>query len=155
MTQTPKMVNRKVAIALAILCITTLVGLNVSIVTYYSEISNKNNQIQTLNDQIVDLQTQIANTTLPAPKLVSIGMQYNDNRANQNAPFLRVTGYICNVGASTANNCTLVVYAIQNENATAIDTSTNIEPLAAGTYRLIDMQFPYTGQPLVAYNTYL
>jgi hypothetical protein len=106
MTQTTKTVNRKVAIALGILCIATLVGLNFSIINYYSEMNSKNNQIQTLNDQIVDLQTQIANGSLPAAKLISIGMQYNDNRADPNAPYLQVTGYICNVGTGTANNCT-------------------------------------------------
>ena len=53
MTQTTKTVSRKVAIALGILCIATLVALNFSVITYYSEMNSKNNQIQTLNDQIV------------------------------------------------------------------------------------------------------
>jgi cell division protein FtsL len=61
------MVNRKVATVLAILCVATLVILKFSLITYYSEIYSKNNQIQTLKDQIVDLQTQIANDTLPTP----------------------------------------------------------------------------------------
>ena len=52
MTQTTKTVNRKVAIALAILCIATLVALNFSIITYYQEMNSKNNQIQALNAQI-------------------------------------------------------------------------------------------------------
>lgn len=67
MTQTTKMVNRKVATVLAILCVATLVILKFSLITYYSEIYSKNNQIQTLKAQIVDLQTQIANDTLPTP----------------------------------------------------------------------------------------
>jgi len=152
MTQTPKMVNRKVAVALAILCIATLVGLNFSIVTYYSEISNKNNQIQTLNDQIATLQTQVANITSPAPKLLSIGMQYFDNRTNPNAPFLHITGSIVNVGTGTANNCKLHINAIQNGNSTAINTSVPVNPVAPGTYQKIDAQLPYTGEPIIAYS---
>jgi hypothetical protein len=146
------MVNRKVAIALAILCIATLVGLNLSIITYYSEMNSKNNQIQSLNDQIVNLQTQVANDTLPAPKLIPINMQYNDNRTNPNAPFLEVTGYICNVGTSLANNCVFHVSATRNDNSTAIDTSANIESLEAGAYTKVDIQFPYSGTPLVAFS---
>jgi hypothetical protein len=60
MTQTAKTVSRKVAIALGILCVATLVALNFSVITYYSGMNSKNNQINTLNDQIVSLQTQIA-----------------------------------------------------------------------------------------------
>jgi hypothetical protein len=152
MTQKTKTVSRKVAIALGLLCVATLVSLNFSIITYYSEMNNKNNQIQTLNDQILDIQNQITNGTLTTPKLIGIGMEYSDNRANQNAPFLRATGYICNVGTETANNCILHVIAVQNGNATAIDSSANIESLEAGTYTKVDIQFPYTGTALVAYS---
>jgi hypothetical protein len=149
------MVNRKVAIALGILCVATLVGLNFSIITYYSEMNSKNNQIQTLNDQIVDIQTQMANGTLPAPKLISIDMQYNDSRADPSAPFLQVTGYICNVGTGTASNCVLHVSAIRTDNSTGIDSSANIESLEAGAYTKVDIQFPYHGTPLVSFNSNL
>ena len=155
MTQTTKTVNRKVAIILGIFCIATLVALNFSIITYYSEMNNKNAQIQTLNDQIVNLQTQIANDTLPAPKLIGIDMQYSDNRTDINAPFLHVTGYICNVGTSNANNCTIHVSATQNDNSTAIDNTAKIESLQAGAFTKIDIQFPYQGTPLVEFNSNL
>jgi hypothetical protein len=148
MTQPPKMVKSKVAIALGILCVATLVALNFSIITYYSEMNNKNSQIQTLNDQIVNLQTQIANNTLPTPKLITIDMQYNDNRSNTNAPFLQVTGYICNIGTSMANNPTLHVSATHTDNSTAIDSSTSIESLQASNYTKIDLKLPYSGTPL-------
>ncbi len=92
MTQTAKTVSRKVAIALGILCIATLVALNFSILTYYSEMNSKNNQIQTLNDQIVNLQTQVANGT--CQQLNSSPLACNtDNRTDISAPFLEVTGY--------------------------------------------------------------
>ena len=155
MTQTAKTVSRKVAIALAILCIATLVALNLSVITYYSGMNSKNNQIQTLNDEIVNLQTQLANGTLPAAKLIGVGMQYTDNRTDVSAPFLEVTGYICNVGTSTANNCILHVSATRTDNSNAIDSSANIESLQAGNYTKIDIQFPYHGTPLTLFNSNL
>jgi hypothetical protein len=155
MTQSAKTVSRKVAISLVVLCIATLIALNFSIFSYYSEMNNKNNQIQTLNDQIVGLQTQIANGTLPAAKLISVGMQYVDNRTDVNAPFLEVTGYICNVGTSTANNCVLNVSAVRNDNSVGIDTSANIESPQAGNFTKIDIQFPYHGTPLTSFTSNL
>jgi hypothetical protein len=155
MTQTAKTVSRKVVIALSILCIATLVALNFSIFTYYSEMNNKNNKIQTLNDEIVNLQTQIANGTLAAAKLSGVGMQYIDNRTDASAPFLEVTGYVCNVGTSTANNCVLHVSATRTDNSIGIDSSANIESLQAGNYSKVDIQFPYHGTPLTSFTSNL
>jgi hypothetical protein len=154
-TQTSKMVSRKVAATLAILCIATLVGLNISIITYYTQINEKNHQIQTLNSQITDIQTQIANITTPEPRLVSIGMQLYDNRTDQNAAFLKITGYVCNVGTGTANNCKLHLVAIQKGNLTAIDTEATINSLPPGVWREVDLEFFYKGEPLIAYTTNL
>jgi hypothetical protein len=155
MTQITKTVSRKVAIALAVLCVATLVALNFSVLTYYTEMNSKNNQIQSLNDHIVSLQTQVVNGTLPAAKLIGVGMQYIDNRTDISAPFLEVTGYICNVGTSTANNCVLNVTATRADSSTGIDTTANIESIEAGAYTKIDIQFPYHGTPLIAFNSNL
>ena len=155
MTQTTKTVNRKVAIALGILCVVTLVALNFSVITYYTEMNNKNNQIQTLNDQIVNLQTQVANGTLPTAKLITVGMEYIDNRTDISAPFLEVTGYVCNVGTNTANNCALHVSATRIDDSTGIDNSATLESVPAGNYTKIDIQFPYHGTPLTAFNSNL
>lgn len=155
MTQTTKTVTRKVAIALAILCIATLVALNFSILTYYTGMNSKNDQIQSLNNQIVNLQTQLANGTLPTAKLITVDMHYNDNRTDTTAPFLEVTGYICNVGTSTANNCVLHIAALRNDNSVGIDSSSNIESLQAGNYTKVDMQFPYHGTPLISFSSNL
>ncbi len=155
MTQTVKTVSRKVVIALCILCIATLVALNFSIFTYYSEMNNKNNKIQTLNDEIVSLQTQIANGTLAAAKLSGIGMQYIDNRTDASAPLLEVTGYVCNVGTTTANNCVLHITATRADNSIGIDSSANIESLQAGNYSKVDIQFSYHGTPLTSFTSNL
>jgi len=155
MTKTTKTVSRKVAIALAVLCIATLVALNFSIITYYSEMNSKNNQIQTLNNQIVNLQTQVANGTLPTTKLITVGMQYTDNRTDISAPFLEVTGYICNVGTNTANSCVLHFTAQRTDNSLGIDSTTNVESLQAGAFTKVDIQFPYHGTALTGYNSTL
>jgi hypothetical protein len=157
MTQTSKATNKKLVWTLAAIITILVVGLNISIITYYAEMNNKNTEIQQLNTQINDIQALINNQTLTAatPKLISVGMQYNDNRTNPSAPYLQVTGYIINVGTSTANNCTINVSAIQNGNSTAIDNTAHTKTLQPGTYEKIDIQFPYTGQPIVAYSTNL
>ena len=87
MTQTTKTVSRKVAIALAILCIATIVALNFSIITYYTGMNRKNDQIQTLNDQIVALQTQVANGTLPTAKLITLACNMSITEQTQLAIF--------------------------------------------------------------------
>jgi hypothetical protein len=155
MTQTNKTVSRKVAIALAILCIITIVALNFAVITYYTDMNSKNSQIQTLNDQIVALQTQVANGTLPTAKLITVGMQYIDNRTDVTAPFLEVTGYVCNVGTGTANNGVLHISATRSDGSTGIDSSVNIESLSSGAYSKVDTQFPYHGTPLATFNSNL
>ena len=150
MTQKNKIPNRNLVLVLAALFALSLVGLSISVSYYYSEMNNKDTQIQLLNDQLDSIQAQIANQT--APNLITLGMNYNDDRTNQTAPFLHVTGYIVNVGTTKANNCTLHAYAIQNDNATAIDTSMQIEPINAGAYQKIDLQFPYIGTPIILYS---
>ena len=153
MTQTSKTPNRKLVLALAAICTILIIGLNISITFYYSEMNNKDTQIQQLNNQINGIQALINNQTLTAatPKLISVGMNYTDNRTDPNAPFLLVTGYVVNVGASRATNCTISVSAIQSGNSTAIENSAIINALEPGTFEKIDIQFPYTGQPIVAY----
>jgi hypothetical protein len=130
----------KLTIVLACLAIVSLIGLSASLIVYWQQ----NGALQEKDNQIASLQDQLS-----TPKLVSIGLQYSDNRSNTNAPFLHVTGYVVNVGNAKANNCTIHVNAIQNGHATALDTTAIINPLDADAYEVIDLQFPYTGQALV------
>ncbi len=157
MTQTNKTANKKLFLTLAAICTILIVALNISITFYFSEVNVKNTEVQQLNNQINDIQALINNQTLTVatPKLIGIEMQYIDNRTDPNAPFLQAKGYIVNVGTSTAKNCTINVSAIQNGNSTAIDSSAPINTLEPGTYEKIDIQFPYTGQPVVAYSANL
>ena len=110
----------------------------------------QNNTLQGKNNQIDSLQAK-----LTSPKLTEIDLQYADNRTNPNAPFLQVTCYVVNVGGTEANNCTIQVSATQSGNATAINTSKTIPSLDPGTYETVDLQFQYTGQPLMTYTSTL
>jgi cell division protein FtsB len=130
----------------------------------FSNLVSSYNQINAsyaqLNEQYYLLLATTPSPTVPSqpaatPKLISLGMQYTDNRTDLNAPFLIVTGYVVNVGSSTANDCTINVSAVQNGNSTAIDTSAPIKTLESGTYQKIDLHFPYTGQPIIAYSANL
>jgi len=132
--------------ALGVLAVIALFVLAVFVGIYIQQ----NITLQDKNNQITDLQSQLA-----TPKLVSIGLQYADNRSDANAPFLHITGYVVNVGSTQANNCTIHVNAVQEGNKTAIDTTATINSLDAGKFEAIDIKFPYSGQALVAYTSYL
>jgi hypothetical protein len=157
MTQTSKKPNRRLTLVLAALLAATLVGLNIAITVYYSEMNLKNSEIQQLNDQLSSIEAQIANLTLPddQPRLISVGLQYTDNRTDAASPFLHVTGYVVNVGLAKATDCTVHIFAIQSGNSTSIDESKPINALEPGSYEAIDIQFPYSGQPLTAYSSNL
>jgi hypothetical protein len=158
MTQTSKKPNRRLTLVLAALLAASLVGLNIAITVYYSEMNVKNSEIQQLNDQLSSIEAQIANLTLTtsAANLISVpSLHFTDNRTNPAAPFLQVTGYIVNVGTAKATDCGVHVYAIQAGNNTAIDGTKPINALEPGSYEAIDIQFPYSGQPLTAYSSNL
>jgi len=123
-----------------------IIALGASLIVY----SQQSGSLKDKNNQIALLQSQLG-----TPKLMSIGLQYTDNRSDTNAPFLRITGYVVNVGSTKANNCTIQVNAVQNGNVTGIDTTKTITSLDAGAYEPIDIQFPYTGDALVAYTSQL
>ena len=89
------------------------------------------------------------------PNLVGTNFQYTDNRTNPDAPFLHLTGTVTNNGNATANNCVVHLNAIRSGNETAIDTKQSFESLAAGESTNIDIEFPYAGDALVAYNAVL
>jgi hypothetical protein len=129
------MTKRTMAITLGVVCIAIIAGIAIGIASYHSD--QNGNKIQ---DSKV-------------PKLVSVDMQFKDNRTDPNAPFLHVTGRIQNEGNATANNCTLHMVAIQNGNATAFDEIVNLDPIEAGAYQTIDLTFNYTGDALVAYSS--
>jgi hypothetical protein len=93
--------------------------------------------------------------TTGTPNLVSTNFQYTDNRTNPDAPFLHLTGTVTNNGNATANNCVVRLNAIQSGNETAINTTQSFESLAAGESTNIDLEFPYTGDALLAYNAVL
>ena len=144
-----KTVSRNIVIILAAIAMVALIGLGASLIVY----SQQSSTLKDKDNQITSLQSQLG-----TPKLVSFGLQglqYTDNRSNVNAPFLQIKGYAVNVGSAKANNCTIHVTAVQNGNVTVLDTTKTIASLDAGASEVINLQFPYTGQALEAYTSYL
>jgi hypothetical protein len=141
-----KTVSRNIVVVLAALAMVALIGLGASLIVY----SQQSNSLKDKDNQIASLQGSSG-----APKLVSIGLNYTDDRSDPNAPFLHITGFVVNVGNTKANNCTIQVNAVQNGNVTALDTAKTITSLDAGAYETIDLQFPYTGEALTAYTSNL
>lgn len=139
-----KVVSKNIVTVLAVLCIISLIVFSLTLFSYWQQSS----QIQEKDTQILELQEQLS-----SPKLVSIGLEFNDDRSG--APTLEVKGYVVNVGSAKANNCTLHISAIQSGNATAIDMSKSFGAIEAGAYKQITLEFPYTGSALVAYNPQL
>jgi hypothetical protein len=137
----------KGTVALAAVAMVALIALSAISYVYMQQ----NSALQDKDKQIADLQSQ--STT---PKLIIVpDFQYMDDRSDSHSFFLHVTGYVVNVGGAKANNCTIHVNAVQNGNVTAIDTTATIKSVEAGAYEAIDLRFPYTGQALVAYSSYL
>lgn len=141
-----KTVSRNIVVVLAALAMVALIGLGASLIVY----SQQSNSLKDKDNQIASLQSNSG-----APKLVSIGLNYTDDRSDPNAPFLHITGFVVNVGSTKANNCTIEVNGVQNGNVTALDTTKTINSLDAGAYETIDLQLPYTGEALTFYTSNL
>ncbi len=141
-----KTVSRNIVFVLAAVVMVALIGLGASLIIY----SQQSNSLKDKDNQIAALQNNSG-----APKLVSIGLNYTDDRSDANAPFLHITCYVVNVGGAKANNCTVHVNAEQGGNVTALDTTKTITSLDSGAYEPIDIQFPYTGSALETYTSFL
>ncbi len=144
----PKKKTSNITNILAVACTVSLIFLSASLIFYSQQTSNvidKNNQISSLQEKL----------SATKPNLISINVQYTDNRSDTSKPFLQVSGYVVNVGNADAKNCTIHVTAYRDGNVTALDTSASIPSLDAGAYETINVQFPYTGEPIGFYNSYL
>jgi hypothetical protein len=133
-----KLTRSNVANIVAAVCIIIVLVVSVVVIVHYLPQYNGG-------------QNQTQDTSVP--NLSMENLQFNDNRSDLNQPFLHITGQIYNSGNGTAKNVTISIYAIQNGNLTAIDTTVNLEPTEANAYQTIDLKFSYTGQAIVAYNS--
>lgn len=139
---------RSIGTIIAVIILAMLVALSGSLIVYIQQNNNQNSK----TNQTTSTQTQSG-----TPKLVTTpeNLQCVDNCSDANAPFLLVTGTVTNVGDAQANNCTVHVSALQDGNVSALATSKIIPSLAAGASEEINLQFPYSGPPLIEYSSYL
>ena len=168
------MVDKKVAIALGIIVMILFTGIIV-VFAYYStavtqrdniiatkeqeilslqnEVSDLEEQVTDLQDQveaqqsqILSLQNQLANT---AVRVINVGLGADDNAYNSTHRFLRVSGYVCNIGSETAYNVRLHVTAYRGSER-VIDSYYNIGTIAREDSRSVEAKFDYYGSALNA-----
>lgn len=161
-----KVLNIPVFATLVVLSIIATVGVASTISAYLSNahtsdlMSAKDTQIARLSDQVSGLKLEISTlqqelNNFSSAKLVTIGMEYSDNRSTPNAPFVQVSGYICNVGNSNATNAKINILAYQTGNVIATNRTATIETLEPGAWATVNLQIPYSGDPLQTYSATL
>lgn len=74
------------------------------------------NVANNLTDQINQLNKDMA--TLKQPKLTAIALNITGNQTGNATGNIHITGYVINVGKSTAHNCTLAITLNQNQTLT-------------------------------------
>jgi cell division protein FtsB len=167
-----KVVGRSVAIALGLVCILLIALIayftvtGISAQNSYNNLKDQNKQLQTWLDGNETLlnQTQANNTnlqnqvnSLTAPKLIEMNLTSTDlgaliNFSSLNSSiyplsWLNVKGFSCNVGKSTAYNCTIHVVAYSNSSV-AIDTNIILGTMSSYSLVYVDDSLPYYIFPL-------
>ena len=166
------MVSKKVAIALGIIAMVLFTGIIV-VFAYYStavtlrdniiamkdqeilslqseitaleeQVTDLQDQVEAQQNQILNLQNQISSLTpIQGPRIVNVGLGADDNPYNSTHRFLRVSGYVCNVGSKTAFNVRLHVTANQGA-VQAISEYYDIDnAIAAEDSRYVEVRFYY------------
>jgi cell division protein FtsB len=173
------MVNKKVAIALGIIAMILFTGIIVVFAYYSTAVTQRDNiittkeqeilslqnevtdleeqitelqdQVEAQQNQILSLQNQLASMkpASTAARVINVGLGARDDRSNPNAPFLYVSGYVCNVGAETAYNVRLHVTAYQ-DSVQVIDSYYNIGTIAKEGSEKVEAKFYYSGSALTA-----
>jgi len=115
-----------------------------------TEKGNLQNQVTTLTTEKDNLQTQVNN--LQAANLVKIGMNWADNHPWFGTPYVRLTGYVVNVGIKTAHNCEVEVklYRAGVLVTTQIIYLENIDGVGWWNDRYIAENFYYSGPSITS-----
>lgn len=170
-----KPINR-IAIGVGALCVVLLIALAYSVVNYTSMLQDKDRQIQywidlyngksstspdTSNKDaiIADLRNRLAQKdneidSLKAPNLISVNMKYEDNRPFLQDAYMRVYGYVVNVGTNTANNAKIHVVIYQGATV-AKDTTISLGSISGESYTSVDTKVYYTGSAITTYSANL
>lgn len=169
-----KVVGRSVVIGVVALCVVLLIALSFVVVSYTLLLRDKDSLIASLNVQIVALggdpsqsqgvsdkdaqiaalldqlaQKNVEINSLMAAKLVSVNLQAEDSRASVQAPYVNVSGYVVNVGNSTADDAKIHVVLQQSGGVVAKDTYVNLGSVDGEAVVSVDTKVYYEGSEIV------
>jgi hypothetical protein len=172
------MVNKNVAIALGIIVMILFTGIIVVFAYYSTAVTQRDNiiamneqeilslqsevtdleeqvtdlqdQVEVQQNQILSLQNQLANT---AARVINVGLGADDNAYNSTHRFLRVSGYVCNIGTEPAYNVRLHVTAYRG----SVEVINSFYEVADSLGRLdskyVEARFYYP-EPELTYNSW-
>jgi hypothetical protein len=162
-----KVVSRNAVMVVGALCVVLSIALAYSVVSYALMLRDKDSLIDSLNAQIVALGGQAGQAPsgsdkdaliaalqdeldgLRAAKLISVGLKAEDNRSSSQAPFVRVYGYVVNVGNSTANDAKIHVVLQQSGGVVAKDTYVDLGSVDGESSVSVDTKVYYEGNEII------
>ena len=175
-----KVVSRNVAVGVGVLCVVLVVAFVFSVVSYALMLKDKDSLISSLNAQIVALGgdpsqspgvsdkdaliaallDQLAEknaeiNSLKVAKLVSVNLRAEDSRASGQAPYVHVSGYVVNVGNSTAEDAKIHVVLQQSGGVVAKDTYVNLGSVDGEAVVNVDTKVYYEGSEIVIASMFL
>jgi len=157
-----KVVGRNVVVGVGALCVVLSVALAYLVVSYALMLRDKDSLIGSLSAQVGDKAAEIAGLQnqlvqknaeidgLEAAKLVSVNLKAEDNRAVGQAHYVRVYGYVVNVGTDAADNATIHVVLYQSGSVVAKDTYKDLGSVGGEAAVSIDTKVYYEGSAIVS-----
>jgi hypothetical protein len=108
--------------------------------------SGKDAQIAALQDEIESLRVA---------KLVSVNLKAEDNRSIVETPYVRVYGYVVNVGNNTAVDAKIHVVLQQSGGVVANDTYVDLGSVGGESVVSVDTKVYYEGSEIVTVSMVL
>jgi hypothetical protein len=118
--------------------------------SYVASHSSTSNDYERVVSELSSANSQI--TSLKAAKVVNVGMTVTANDPVFGDSYLRVSGYVCNVGSNTASNVKLHVVGSRNA-VLVIDTYISIGTISGESWKqLSTTDLPHAGGALTSWT---
>ena len=145
-----KVVSRKVAIALGIVCIVLLVLLVGNVYTLNSQISSLNSQITSLQSQISSLNAEITTLqgmieALKAAQLHEVNFNWEWHEPWIGDHYVHVSGVVFNSGTYTARNVRINIWLYDSNHVLIRSYTINLGDISGKTYSNFATDIGYSG----------
>ncbi|MEM2130665.1 MAG: hypothetical protein QXZ70_08725 [Candidatus Bathyarchaeia archaeon] len=135
-------------IAVGVICVLLVVALVFSVVGYNLMLSEKDSLIASLREQVAALQNATARLSaelneLRGAKLISVNLKAEDSGATSGTPYVHVSGYVVNVGNSTAENAKIHVILQQSGGAVLKEAYVDLGSVAGWSFVSVDSKIYY------------